>query len=67
MIVITLQAWLRLYQSINHSHKCGACGRVCVSQLITHISRSLTRAVLLAFRLTGLMHSCGFDFDFDKI
>ena len=54
MIVITLQALLRMCQSINHTHRYGGCGRVCVSQLITHVSRSLTQAVSFAFKLTGL-------------
>ena len=31
----------------------------CFSQLITHINRSLTQAVPLAFKLSGLMHLCG--------
>ena len=31
----------------------------CFSQLITHISHSLTQAVPLAFKLSGLVHLCG--------
>ena len=44
-----------------HSCDCHYSGmvKIVVSQLITHIGRSLTQALPLVLKLTGLMHLCG--------